>query len=260
MTTFRVLFLKELRENVRNFKILWLPLVFILLGVSDPLTNYYLMDIMKAVGNVPEGFEMLLPDYSPEDIIALSMGQFQSIGLIVLIAAFVGSISRERANGTATLIYSRPISYTSLFLSKWAVAAFIGFISIVAGFGGSAYYTVILYGQVQWDQFIWMLLIYFVWICLLLSVTIAMSAAFKTAVAAVFAYLLVLVGLLIDGVIGSFWTYSPWKLSSYSILMLKNSYETKDITITLIISIILLVLFIIVGITMSKKNAATTKI
>lgn len=260
MNQFRVFLIKELRENLRNFRLLWIPLVFILLGVNDPLINYYLMDIMKVVGGVPEGFEMMLPDYQPEDIIALSMGQFQSIGLIILIAVFVGSISRERQNGTATLIYVRPISYTSFYLSKWIVACLVGFISIVAGFGGSVYYTTILYGQVEWSQFIWMLLTYFVWICLLLAVTIAMSAAFKTAIAATFSYLFILGGLIIDGLIGSFWTYSPWKLSNYSLLLLRNMYDGKDYFITLSISIILLILFIIVGITMSKRNASTTKI
>ena len=55
MSNFSVLFQKEWRENVRNFKILWIPLVFILFGISEPLTNYYLSQILNAVGNMPEG-------------------------------------------------------------------------------------------------------------------------------------------------------------------------------------------------------------
>lgn len=260
MNQFRVFLLKELRENWRNFKFLWIPLVFILLGVSDPILNYYLADIMKVVGGVPEGFEMMLPEYEAEDMIAASMGQFQSVGLIILIAVFIGSISRERQNGTATLIYVRPISYTSLFLSKWVVACLVGFASIVAGFGGSVYYTTILYGPVEWSQFLWMLFTYFVWVCLLLAITIAMSAAFKTAIAATCSYLLILGGLIVDGLIGGFWTYSPWKLPTYSLLQLRNTYDATDYFITLSFSIILLIAFIIVGITASKRNASTTKI
>jgi len=74
MSGFKVLLQKEYREAWRSWKFLWIPLVFALLGMSDPLTNYYMMDILNAVGNVPEGFEMLMPELVPVDLLQASIG------------------------------------------------------------------------------------------------------------------------------------------------------------------------------------------
>ena len=42
MSGFTTLLQKEWRENTRNFKILWIPLVFIIFGVLEPITNHFL--------------------------------------------------------------------------------------------------------------------------------------------------------------------------------------------------------------------------
>ncbi|MFP3802363.1 ABC transporter permease, partial [Paraburkholderia sp. SIMBA_027] len=91
------------------------------------------------------------------DIVVASTGQFQSIGLIVLIATFIGTISRERQNGTATLLYVRPISHRAVFLSKWLAASLVAGVSVIAGYIASLYYTVMLYGPVEWNRFMGML-------------------------------------------------------------------------------------------------------
>ncbi len=59
----------------------------------SPITNYFMDDILAAVGNLPEGFSITLPELLPIDLLLASTGQFQSIGLIVLIATTAGTIS-----------------------------------------------------------------------------------------------------------------------------------------------------------------------
>lgn len=104
MKQFSVLLQKEFQESWRNFKLLWIPLVFVSLGIMDPITNYYMEDILNAVGYMPEEFQMVWPEFSAADIIMASTSQFQMIGLIVLVAVFASSISKERQNGTATFL------------------------------------------------------------------------------------------------------------------------------------------------------------
>ena len=260
MHQFRTLLLKEWRDSVRSFKILWIPLVFILLGVSDPLVNYFMDDIMKSVGNMPEGFSMTLPEFQPADLLAASTGQFQSIGLIVLIAAYIGIFSRERQNGTATLLYVRPISFTSLFFSKWVVASAIAVISAIAGYMGSIYYTVLLYGTVDWMKFLAMLTTYCVWLLFVMAITVAMSAAFSTAVAATITLLLIPFGLIVDALIGSFWTVTPWKLSNYGLALLTDSVLMKNYWWTFSVVVVLIIITIISGIMISKKRMNMLKI
>ena len=114
MNGFSVLLQKEWREHTRNFKILWIPLVFIIFGIMEPVTNHFLPEIMKSVGNMPEGAEFLWPEFKGEDIFVSLLGQYQFIGILIIILAFMGTISGERKNGTATFLYVRPMSFRTL--------------------------------------------------------------------------------------------------------------------------------------------------
>jgi len=260
MTAFKGLLIKEWREVVRSYKILWIPIVFILLGVSDPLTNYYMEDLFKLVGNIPEGLAQIMPQYTPYEIIALSAGQFQLIGLIVLVAAFIGTVSRERKNGTAALIYVRPIKSYQLILSKWLVASFIGIISAVAGFISSLYYTVILFGEVDYGAFLQTVGIYCLWIMLCMALVVMLSASFDTVIAATIAFILTQLGQYLDSFLDIFGTYSPYKLSNYGLSLLNQPVESSTLTITIIISFILTVLFLLIGSYTSKLNWTKVKL
>ncbi len=260
MTQFSVLLKKEFLECWRSFKFLWIPLVFVFLGVSDPLMNYYIEDILAAVGNMPDGFQMMLPELKPADLLLASTGQFQLIGLIVLISAFIGSISRERQNGTATLLYVRPVSGTAMFMSKWIMASVVGVVSATLGYAGSLYYTSILYGSIAVSDFLVMLCTYFIWIIFVMAITVAMSAAFHTGVAAAITIILLPIGLLIDSVIGSFWAWTPWKLANYGVEFIAGTVDTGDYRMTLIITLMLIVLFILFGIWSTKRNWQLTKV
>ncbi|MGM9948783.1 MAG: ABC transporter permease [Lysinibacillus sp.] len=259
MRDFGTLFTKEFRDAWRSLKFVWMPLLFIVLGIMDPLTLYFMEDILEAVGNLPEGYTMPVPELYPIDVLATSTSQFQSIGLVVLVATMASAISRERQNGLATLIYVRPISFTALFMSKWAVASLLGIISAAAGYAGSMYYTALLYGTVEFGAFMKMLGTYCIWILFVTAVTLACSAMFNTAVAMTLAIILLPVGLIIDSLIGEFWSVSPWKLSTYGLQFISGE-ASEHYTMTLVLTIVLLIVAVVIGMFFSKRNAATTKI
>lgn len=260
MSQYSVLLVKELRDAWRSFKFLWIPLVFVLLGVSDPIINYYMEDILNSVGNLPEGFEMIFPEFTPAEILAASTSQFQSIGIILLVAIYASSISRERQNGTATLLYVRPLSYTALFLSKWTVAVFISIVSVAAGYGASMYYTVVLYGKVNPVSFFQMISTYFLWLILAMSITLCMSAMVKASFASMLSIILVAVGLFVDSLVGSFWSISPFKLGNYGLLFLTDGPDQSDFIGTVILSVAIIIVCIVLGILFSRNNAAKIKI
>ena len=260
MNQFKTFLKKEWLEMWRSLKFVWVPLVFVILGISDAIMNYFMEDILASVGNLPEGYEMLLPDFTPVDILAATTGQFQSIGLIVLVAILASGISRERQTGTATLLYVRPISFASYFLSKWAMAVVLAVSCVVLGYFSSLYYTNLLFGSVPFDKFLAMVGTYCIWIIFAVSFTLAMSASFKTGVAMAVSILTIPIFLIFDSLIGSFWTMTPWKLGNYGMQILSGDVVWKDYYWSLAITVSLTIVFIILGIFMSKKKAATTKI
>lgn len=260
MRGFTVLLQKEFREAWRSWKFLWIPLVFALLGMSDPLTNYYMMDILNAVGNLPEGFEMLMPELMPVDLLQASIGQFQTIGLLVLIASFVGAISKERASGMATLLYVRPISFSAYFMSKFIVMSTVSLISILAGFAASVYYTVVLYGTFEIGTLMASFFTYFSWLLFVIAVTLMMSAAFTTVVATACAFAVIFIGQIVDALIGAFWTISPWKLPVYGVQLMRGTMEMSDYWWSLSITLVIAIICMSIGALTMKKNAPITKI
>lgn len=260
MTNFSILFQKEWRENVRNFKILWIPLVFILFGISEPLTYYYLPQILNAVGNMPSDMVFQLPDYTPEQIIMSTIGQYQFIGMLIVAFGFAGIIARERKNGTATMLYVRPISYTSYVLSKLSIMGILIIGSACIGLLANVYYTYILYGTVDAMAFIGFLATYSVWLVFAIGVVICASAAFSTGIASVVSVFLLVVVQLVDGLLGAYWTVSPWKLPMYAGQILSGNTDTTPFFWSLIVTLVVVVLLLAGAVYIAKRNVAKAKI
>ena len=203
MKSWAILSIKEFREGWRSYKYLWIPLLFLFLGVSEPLTNYFMEDILAAVGNMPEGFQMIMPQLEAADLLLAAIEQFQLIGVIVLIAVFIGSISRERSNGTATLIYVRPVAPAAIYLSKWALSSLIAVWGALCGFVGNIYYTSVLYGSIPLSTAITAIVTYMIWLLFVMALTVTMSSLFKTGVGAALTIILIPIGGMIDSMIGS---------------------------------------------------------
>ena len=255
-----ILFQKEWRENTRNFKILWIPLVFIFFGLSEPLTSYYLPQILEAVGNIPKEAMFAFPEFTPAQVLMATMGQYQFIGMLVLILGFMGTISRERKNGTGTLLYVRPISYVSYFLSKWKVVGIIALGSVWLGLLTSWYYTGQLFGNIPAIDFLAFAGTYSVWILFVVTVVLAMSAWLPTGGAAGLSLALVVFVQLVNSLLGTYWTISPWKVSTYATQWLTGAPDISDFWWTIALTIISIVVLVIFGIWMSKLNASKTKV
>src|SRR5690606_11651471 len=108
-----VLFKKEWIEMTRNFKILWIPLVFILLGIMQPVTSYYLPEIIKAAGELPEGAVFEIPMPTPQEVLVQTFGQYSQIGILVLVLAFMGIVAAEKNSGVSDIILVKPVSFAN---------------------------------------------------------------------------------------------------------------------------------------------------
>lgn len=260
MSDLLVLFQKEWRENARNYKVLWIPLIFIFFGITEPVTYYYLPQILEAVGNIPEDAMFPFPEMTPAQVLMSTMGQYQFIGMLVLVLGFMGTISRERKNGTGTLIYVRPISFLSYFLSKWKVVSIIAIGSVWLGLLTSWYYTGLLFGDVPASNFFAFVGTYSVWILFVVSIVLAASAWLPTGGAAGVSLGLVLVIQIIDSLLGKYWTVSPWKISIYATQWLTESPEAGDFWWSIAVTIGAIIALIAFGVWMSKRNASKTKV
>ncbi|NYF23208.1 ABC transporter permease [Sporosarcina sp. JAI121] len=255
-----VLLQKEWREHIRNYKVLWIPIVFIVFGILEPVTNHFLPEIMKSVGNLPEGADFTWPEFKGEEIFVSLLGQYQLIGVLVIILAFMGTISGERKNGTATLLYVRPVSFRYYFLSKWIVVNGIVLGSVWLGFMAAWYYIDALYNHVNALPVLGFIATYSIWLIFVVTVVLALSAWLPTGGAAGLAILVTLVYQVIDSLIGAYWSVSPWKLSMYASYWFNPDSELSDLWMSLCLTVILIAILVLFGIFMSRRNAAKTTV
>lgn len=261
MNQFYMLMKKEWLENTRNYKTYWIPAIFIFLGILEPTTNYFLPQILESSGGLPEGAVLELPVPHPEQILAAIMEQFQTIGVAVLILAYMGTIAGERKSGTATLLYVRPLSFGTYFLSKWAMASTISLVSVWLGFLAGYYYTFLFFGEVEWIKVLQSVGLYSIWILLIMAIVLVASAlAPNSGFAAAIAFTTYLLMQLVDGLFGLNWTLSPVKIPQYGIAWLTAEPDSGSLWGAIGIAVLIMVLLFAVGSWIAKRNKAKTKV
>ncbi|WP_028609452.1 ABC transporter permease [Paenibacillus harenae] len=214
---YSVMVQKELLELVRSFKLLWVPLVFVLLGVMQPVTMFYMPLLLEKAGNMPEGSVIDIPLPTGTEVLAQTLQQFGTLGILVLVLTAMSTVSGERNSGAASLILVKPVSPFAYIGSKWTSMLLLAWGALSAGYLAAWYYTELLIGEVPAKQVIGSLLIYGLWLSFVLTMTLLFSTLLKSPAAAAFSVLGASVTLsLISGIFPKQMGWSPGALSGYA--------------------------------------------
>lgn len=175
---------KEWLEAVRSYKILFIPLTFLLLGISQPIALHFLPQMISQSG-MPEGARIEIPIPPAGSIVAMAFDQFNQMGVFVLVLAIMGLISRESELGLTGLVFTLGISKTRYVMTKWSVVSGIVFGAGLLGVAGAAYYTDALgFGAVSWSKAMAAALFYSVYDVFIVSLALLTSALFHNQLAA----------------------------------------------------------------------------
>lgn len=216
MRTAWICYQKEMLESARSYKLLWVPIVFLLLGIMQPLSIYYLPEILVMSGELPKEAASLFTVPAPHEVVAQTLSQYSTIGLLVLILAGMNTAAGERLSGTGELLLARSVSPAALMAAKWASLMTLLVVSLVLGIAGSAYYTGQLIGPVDWSLVLSSGALYALWMGWVLSLVLPLGA-FMRGPAAAFVSLAAAAALtLLPGLFPSYMSWSPGRLSSLS--------------------------------------------
>ncbi len=180
MTQWMVLYRKEINEMVRNYKIIWVPLVFILLGVMQPVSAYYMPQILDEFGGLPEGAIIDIPLPSGGEVLIQVLSNYGMLGVLILVLSSMGIVSVERQSGVAAMVMMKPVPHSSYILSKWAGLMTITFTALFIGYAAAWYYTNLLIESVAVERVIQSIVIYSVWLCFVLTLTLFLSTLMKS--------------------------------------------------------------------------------
>ena len=208
---------KEILEMWRNFKWIWFPISFILLGASEPITTYFTPQIIDSLGGLPKGTVIELPTPTSPEILFQCISQFNTIGLLIIVLGSMGIISAERKSGVAELILVKPVSYFSYVTAKWAGAALLLWSSYFVGLLAGWYYITILFKEISFTNFLVTFSTFGIWLTFVLTITVFYSALFKSPGVVGFISMATIIILnLVSGTLSHWLEWSPAQLSSYT--------------------------------------------
>ncbi len=165
---------------LRDFKVIWLPVVFIFLGATQPVVTHYLPSILEALG----GGQGITIDSSMAaqkggEVLASTLGsQFDQLGIMILVISMMGVIQTDKANGMWAFILTRPVTVTSYIGGKIVSNYLMVACSVTIGYFTSYLYVNYLFTAVPFLHMITGLLFYLIWVLFIVSFTTMISAIF----------------------------------------------------------------------------------
>lgn len=255
MSQWITLFQKEILEMWRNFKWIWVPITFILLGVSEPLTSYYLPQIIKSFGGLPEGSIIDIPPPTAGVVLASGLSQYSTLGVLIIVLGTMGVIAGERKSEVAAMILVKPVSYLSYVTSKWAGSLLLVWFSLFIGYLSTWYYTGQLFDWVPIGEFFQSFVLFGLWLSVILTVTVFLSAALLSPGMAGFISLaLAIVVSIISGALSHLLEWSPSQLTSYASALLTIGDLPDDTLPASLTALLLIVVLLWLSVFLFKKK------
>jgi len=137
MKHLKIFWKKEMKEEVRSWRLPVMLVVFFLLGISSPLTFKFLPALVP-----PELREtvsqFMKPTYAE---MASSLAKnLSQIGMLVIVLFSMGSISEERGRGQLELLFARTPSRSSLIWAKFLSRSLSVLLSLALSFASFYFY------------------------------------------------------------------------------------------------------------------------
>ena len=255
MTQWGVLYRKEIKEMIRNYKLLWIPLVFILLGVMQPISSYYMPQILDTFGGLPEGSIIEMPLPTGAEALMSVISNYGMLGILILVLSAMGIVSAERQNGVAGMVMSKPVPYSSYILSKWAGLVTITLLSFFIGYLASWYYTNLLIESVAAERIVQSFAIYSLWLVFVVTLTLFFSTVMKGSGSVAFISILIIAFIsIVTSIFNEKLKWSPATLTGHTGYLLQSGEFQSNFLPTLLITVSLIILVLILTIQIFKNK------
>ncbi len=180
------LFKKEFLEQWRTNKILIMLAAFFLLGMSGPVTTYFLPELLKNSA-ASSGLQFtLIKQLTTTDYAVSFIKQLAGIPVLVLVLLAMGAIAGERERGTHILILTKPISRAQFIITKYLTYTVVMIGTIIITALAALYYILLLakIGTLDLGAYAMLTLTVISTMSFILALVILCSSIFKTAIAA----------------------------------------------------------------------------
>ena len=163
---------KEWMEIRRTWRIWVIPGMLVFFGLTSPIIALVAPSLISSLAGSQPGMTITLPPPTPFDAGAQFLKSLNQLVIFALILGGAGSISGERATGTAILAVTKPVSRSALVMAKLTADLLLLAASTVAATLVCGVMTAALFGTVAWHR---LFSAVGLWLAFAILVTSAMS-------------------------------------------------------------------------------------
>jgi ABC-2 type transport system permease protein len=211
MNNIHTLLKKEIMEIIRSYKLLIGLAVFAFFGILSPVTAKYLPQILGSLEEIRQ-MNIQLPEPTYRDALSQYVQNISQIGTFALIFLAMGSVAKEKDQGTAAFLMVKPVRRSFFITVK--IISLIGLVtvSLAAAAVLCGIYTVIFFEAVPLGMFLKMNLLLLLNIVTIIIVTVLASTFFRTQAPA--GIVSIVLWMVLSGIteIKTVGIYSPGKL------------------------------------------------
>ncbi len=244
---------KEFCEQARTYKLLVLGMVFLILGMMNPLTAKFTPQLLSEL--MPEGMRIEIAEPTIMDSWMQFFKNVTQMGLIVVVIMFSGAMAGELSRGTLIPILTKGMSRKKVIWAKFTALSATWTLSYVISFA-----VTYLYNSYFWSESVDMgaLLIAVggVWLfgMMLVAATLLGGTMFANSYGSLlFTGLLVVIQFIV-GIVPKIGEKLPTVLVSQNMALLYEQVEYLDFAVPAGITVVATILFLVLAIHIFEKK------
>lgn len=231
------MFVKELREIFRTYKIYTIPGIFLLFGFASPLITKLMPEIFAGM-DMGEGIGITLPEMTWIDSYGQLFNNLVQMGILAIILTTMGTIANERNRGVAQLILTKPVPRTGYIVAKYVANFLLVACSALLAFLATWFYTNILFEGTEFVPGLAAISLYILHASVILAFTILGSAVTRSTIAAGGISILGLILVTMLPMLGkTLHTYSPGAITRYITQVIAGTANLAAVWWTVVVAV-----------------------
>ncbi|HEX9067777.1 MAG TPA: ABC transporter permease subunit [Ktedonobacterales bacterium] len=154
MDGFIIFLRKELSEAARSERLLVVAVVFLLLGIISPLGAKYLPQLLQSLGTGQQGVQIIVATPTVNDAITQFLKNVAGTGILIALLLPMGSVAREKEQGTASFVLTKPLSRQAFLVAKALALFAVLAVGVALGSIAAYLYTALLFKPIAVGGFL----------------------------------------------------------------------------------------------------------
>lgn len=243
---------KEWIENIRNYKLLILVIIFMFFGISNAVIAKLTPELLQLMEG--SGIVIFMPDPTGIDSWIQFYKNMSSLQLLLFLLLFGSILSNEYQKGTLVMLFTKGLKRSHVILSKFINMSIVWSIVYWLCFVCTLLYTMILFPNDHYNAIFSSAFFFYVVGIFFSSVLLLGAVLFKNMSMTLLFTGGIYIALSILSIFEKIHQYSPFYLGTHNLQLLMNDVQIQDFMIPFVLCILSICLCLFLSVKLFNKK------